>query len=575
MQAFAEMGVPVEYGLAPRFPRQPSSTWKNRYVHSLTDELTGRLRAAAGVDPELRPATKPEFGHFQSNVALRLAKDRGASPRQVAAELVESLDIDDLCLPVEIAGPGFLNLRLRPDVLARAVNEMAADKALGITPLEPQQTAIVDYSSPNVAKQMHVGHLRTTIIGDCFVRVLRAVGTTVIPQNHMGDWGRQFGMLIEQIADENLDLDTLDLPGAEGLYLRANAHLDADPEFAERARARVVALQAGDEETKNVWRRLIEISLTGFNTTYQRLGVLLTDDDIAGESSYNDLLGPIADDLEARGIAVHDQGALVVFVDGFDAPAIIRNSAGGYGYDVTDVAALKHRVDKLHADRLIYVTDARQRGHFELIFGVCRRAGYLPDDVTVQHVGYGMVTGADGRPFKTREGTAAHLDDLLDDAERVASPAIALAAIKYADLSNQLQKDYVFDADRMTKTFGDTGPYLQYAHARTAQILARAEAENLTWGGVETITEPAEVDLALALTGFSAVVTEVATQLTPHKLCIYLFDLATKYSVFYEQCPVVSSEDATRASRLALCAATKDVLARGLGLLGIEAPDRM
>jgi len=543
-------------------------------VVSLTEMLAARLTAVAGVDPELRPATKPEFGHFQSNVALRLAKERGANPRQVATELVAKLDIDDLCLPVEIAGPGFLNLRVRPDVLASAVTEMAADKALGITPL-PHETAIVDYSSPNVAKQMHVGHLRTTIIGDCFVRVLRAVGTTVIAQNHMGDWGRQFGMLIEQIGDENLDLDTLDLPGAEALYLRANAHLDADPAFAERARARVVALQAGDEPTRAVWRRLIDISLKGFNDTYRRLGVLLTNDDIAGESSYNDALAGIADDLEARGIAVHDQGALVVFVDGFDAPAIIRNSAGGYGYDVTDVAALKHRVDDLHAKRLVYVTDARQHGHFELVFGVCRRAGYLPDDVVVQHVGYGTVQGPDGRPFKTREGTAAHLDDLLDEAERVASPAIALAAIKYADLSNQLQKDYVFDAERMTKTTGDTGPYLQYAHARTAQILARAKAEKLTWGAVETITEPAEIDLALALTGFGEAVTEVATQLTPHKLCSYLFDLATKYSAFYEQCSVLGSDGATRASRLALCAATKAVLASGLYLLGIDAPDRM
>jgi len=543
-------------------------------VVSLTELLAARLTAVAGVDPELRPATKPEFGHFQSNVALRLAKERGANPRQVATELVANLDINDLCLPVEIAGPGFLNLRLRPDVLAKAVNEMMTDKALGV-PTLPPEIAIVDYSSPNVAKQMHVGHLRTTIIGDCFVRVLRAVGTTVIPQNHMGDWGRQFGMLIEQIAGENLDLDTLDLPGAEALYLRANAHLDADPAFAERARARVVALQAGDEPTRAVWHRLIDISLKGFNDTYRRLGVLLTDDDIAGESSYNHMLAGIADDLEARGIAVHDQGALVVFVDGFDAPAIIRNSAGGYGYDVTDVAALKHRVDDLHAERLIYVTDARQHGHFELVFGVCRRAGYLPDDVTVQHVGYGMVQGPDGRPFKTREGTAAHLDDLLDDAERVASPEIALAAIKYADLSNQLQKDYVFDAERMTKTFGDTGPYLQYAHARTVQILARAKADELAWDAVEAVTEPAEIDLALVLTGFGAAVAEVATQLTPHKLCLYLYDLATKYSTFYEQCPVLGSDGATRASRLALCAATKAVLADGLNLLGIEAPDRM
>jgi len=544
-------------------------------VSTLTEELSGRLRAAAGADPELRPSTRPEFGHFQSNVALRLAKATGRKPRDVASDLVAALKLDDLCLPVEIAGPGFLNLRLRPDVLAKAVDAMAADPALGVAPITPPQRVVIDYSSPNVAKQMHVGHLRTTIIGDCFTRVLRAVGDTVIPQNHMGDWGRQFGMLIEQIGDESLDLDTLDLAGAEALYLRANAHLDADEAFADRARARVVALQSGDPATLAIWRRLIAISLRGFNQTYARLGVLLTDDDIAGESSYNEMLGPIADDLEARGIAVMDDGALVVFVDGFDAPAIIRNSAGGYGYDVTDVAAVKHRVDDLRANRLIYVTDARQRTHFELIFGVCRKAGYLPDDVLAQHVGYGMVLGSDNRPFKTREGTAAHLDDLLDEAETIASPEVALAAIKYADLSNQLQKDYVFDAERMSATTGDTGPYLQYAHARVTQILARAAADGLASGDVKIISEPAEIDLALALTGFGDVVADVATALTPHKLCAYLYDLAVKLSVFYEQCPVLKSDGDTRASRLALCEATKAVLARGLGLLGIEAPDRM
>ncbi|MCL2783666.1 MAG: arginine--tRNA ligase, partial [Propionibacteriaceae bacterium] len=381
--------------------------------------LSARLADVAGADPELRPATKPEFGHFQSNIALRLAKQQACNPRQLAADLVNQLGLDDMCLPVEIAGPGFLNFRLRPDVLARAVTEIAADPALGVTPVVPAQKVVIDYSSPNVAKQMHIGHLRTTIIGDCFTRVLRAVGDTVIPQNHIGDWGRQFGMLIEQIIDENLDLTNLGLAGAEQLYLRANARLDASEEFAERARARVVALQSGDAETRAIWRGLIAISLAGFNTTYDRLGVLLTDEDIAGESSYNDALSAIADDLANRGIAVMDDGALVVFVDGFDAPAIIRNSAGGYGYDVTDIAALRHRIDDLGANRLIYVTDARQRGHFELVFAVCRRAGYLPDDVIAQHVGYGMVMGKDNRPFKTREGTAAHLDDLLDEAEQL------------------------------------------------------------------------------------------------------------------------------------------------------------
>ena len=549
--------------------------WQNGIVSSLSHQLESRLFAAAGIDPELRPATRPEFGQYQSNVALRLAKQGGGNPREVAAELVSRLELDDLCLPVEIAGPGFLNLRLRPEALARAVTELAGDATLGVARHEPGERVVIDYSSPNVAKQMHIGHLRTTIIGDCFTRVLRAVGDTVVPQNHIGDWGRQFGMLIEQIFDEGLDLDALDLAGAEALYLRANAHLTADSEFADLARARVVALQSGDPATREVWRKLIAISLNGFNQTYARLGVLLNDDDIAGESSYNNDLAVIADDLESRGIAVMDDGALVVFVDGIDAPAIIRNSAGGYGYDVTDLAAVRRRVTKLKANRLIYVTDARQRGHFELVFGVCRRAGYLPDDVSAEHVGYGMVLGADGHPFKTREGTAAYLNDLLNEAEQLTTPEVALAAIKYADLSNQLQKDYIFDATRMTATTGDTGPYLQYAHARVTQILARAAAEGVSWAGVETLVEPSEVDLALALTGFGDVVAEVAANLTPHKLCLYLYGLATKLSVFYEQCPVLKSEGVVRESRLALCAVTRAVLARGLDLLGIAAPDRM
>ena len=555
---------------------------------SLPAQLSARIQDATGVDPQLRPSTKPQFGHFQTNVALRLGKEQGRNPREVATEVLTRLDIADLCEPPEVAGPGFINLRLRSDVLARAVNDLLADDAHdGLAQVDVPTVVVIDYSSPNVAKQMHVGHLRTTIIGDCFTRVLRAVGDRVIPQNHLGDWGRQFGMLIEQIRDENLDLDTLHLAAAEELYLRANAHLEADPDFAERARARVVALQGADPETREVWRRLIAISMAGFNATYARLNVLLTDDDLAGESSYNHMLDDICDDLTTRGIAEMHEGALIVRVDGFDAPAILRNSAGGYGYDVTDVAALKHRVDDLGARRLIYVTDARQSGHFALVFGVARRAGYLPDDVVAEHVGYGMVLGPDGRPFRTRDGLAAHLDDLLDQAEELSSPEVALAAIKYADLSNQLQKDYVFDPDRMTKTTGDTGPYLQYAHARVCQILRRAQAEDddaqpgdgsrvprATWQ-VTRLDEPAEQDLALWLTRFGEAVDEVATKLTPHKLCIYLYELAGKLSVFYEQCPVLKSTGDVRASRLALCAATQAVLGRGLGLLGIPAPERM
>lgn len=542
---------------------------------SLPALLSERVEAVAGVDPELRPATKPQFGHFQSNVALRLAKTEGVPPREMAQRIVDKLEIDDLCETPDIAGPGFINFRLKTSVLAAAVNKLAADENLGISQVAEPERVVIDYSSPNVAKQMHVGHLRSTIIGDCFNRVLSATGEDVIAQNHIGDWGRQFGMLIERIIDEDLDLGSLDLAGAEELYKRANESLNSSEEFADRARARVVKLQGGDEDTRKIWERLIEISKAGFNNTYRRLNVLLDDGDLAGESTYNEFLNQVAEDLQSRGIAVEDQGALVVFVDGFDAPAIIRNSAGGYGYDVTDIAAIRYRVNELKADRIIYVTDARQANHFALAFAVARKAGYLPDSVKAEHVGFGMVLGPDGKPFKTREGTAVHLDDLLDDAEKNATPEVALAAIKYADLSSGLQKDYVFDVERMTATSGDTGPYLQYAHARCANILREAEARGFQPSEVGQLAEPAEQDLALQLSGFGNAVHVVAADLTPHKLCGYLYELADKFSKFYEKCPVLKSADEVRASRLGLVAATKQVLAAGLELLGIVAPERM
>ena len=542
---------------------------------SLPVELTARLTQAAGIDPELRPATRPQFGHYQTNLALRLAKAEGRPPREVAQRLVSQIDLADLCEPLEIAGPGFINLRIRADVLARVASQVLADPRAGIATTASPQTVVVDYSSPNVAKQMHVGHLRSTIIGDCFTRVLRATGHVVIPQNHIGDWGRQFGMLVEQILDEGMDVGGLDLAGAEALYQRANTHLNESDEFAGRSRDRVVALQAGDPETRRIWQQLIDISLTGFNATYQRMNVLLTDADLAGESIYNADLAPVAEDLETRGLAVVDAGALVVFVEGFNAPAIIRNAQGGFGYTCTDLAALRHRVGTLHATRLIYVVGTPQTHHFEQVFAVGRLAGYLPAGVSSEHVGFGQVLGTDGKKLSTREGNAVTLNSLLDAAEAEASPSVALAAIKYADLSSGLQKDYTFDADRMVATTGDTGPYLQYAHARVCQILRKAEAENYAYSEVTVLTEPAEQTLALTLSRFGEIVDLVAETLQPHRLCGYLYELAGALSAFYEQCPVLRSEGEVRTSRLALCAATRQVLAAGLDLLGIEAPDRM
>lgn len=543
---------------------------------SLQAQLSARIASHVGVDPELRPATKPQFGHYQSNVALRLAKEAGRPPRDIATELAQQLDLSDLCEPIEVAGPGFLNLRLRPDVLAKATNDLLGDPNSGIVPVDEPQRVVIDYSAPNVAKQMHVGHLRSTIIGDCLRRVISGVGHQVIAQNHIGDWGTQFGMLVEQIEFENLEVSTLDLAAADALYKRSREHFDADPTFAEAARNRVVALQRGDERTLAVWQQLIEVSKVAFNHAYGRLGVLLTDDDLAGESTYNEALPAVVADLEERGIAVIDDGALCIFVEGIDAPLIVRKRDGGYGYATTDLAAIRYRTQELNANRIIYVVGAPQATHFKQVFAAARKAGYLPEDVEATHVGFGSVLGPDGKPFKTRAGKAVTLMSLLDEAEEQAAPNVALAAIKYADLSNGLNKDYVFDPERMTRTTGDTGPYLQYAHARTCSVLREAEARELAIDThVTVLEEAAEQTLALQLSKFGEAVAEVAETLQPHKLCHYLFELAVAYSTFYQECPVLKSHGAVRDSRLALCRATQQVLARGLDLLGIDAPERM
>jgi arginyl-tRNA synthetase len=545
-------------------------------VSSLPALLSERIRAVTGVDPELRSATKPQFGHYQSNVALRLAKGEGRPPREVAASIIERLDVADLCEPPDLAGPGFINFRLKTEVLAQAVTDQLNDPDVGVAQVAEPQVVVVDYSAPNVAKQMHVGHLRSTVIGDCLNRVLTGVGHRVIAQNHLGDWGTQFGMLVEQILTDGTDVSALTLADAEAIYAKASAHFRVDAEFADRARRRVVALQAGDEETLAIWRELIRVSLAGFNAAYARLGVRLTDTDLAGESTYNDDLPNVVAELERNGTAVIDDGALCVFVEGFSAPLIVRKSDGGFGYATTDLAAIRRRVREFGANRLIYVVDARQSDHIEQVFAVARKAGFLPDDVTTQHVAFGTVLGLDGKPFKTREGTAVTLTVLLDAAEEKAAPPIALAAIKYADLSNGLNKDYVFDVDRMVQTTGNTGPYLQYAHARMAQVLGRAEAEGLGFQEkVSVLDEPAEQTLALLLTRFGEVAQEVADTLQPHKLCAYLYEVSGALSVFYEQCPVLKSDGNVRDSRLALCLAAKRVLSSGLTMLGIEALDRM
>ena len=552
-------------------------------VPVLSTRLSAALTAAfgpsvAGTDPELRVATRPEFGHFQTNLPLRLARQLKLPPATIAEQLVAALDVADLCAPPTIAGQGFVNLSVLPSRLAADVNDLLAS-GNGLAPRG--QRVVIDYSSPNVAKQMLVHHLRSTVIGDSLSRVLAYVGYDVVRQNHLGDWGTQYGMQIEELQDSGRSpesLESLDLPGLEDLYRRARKHFDTDPEFADRARARVVALQSGDPVTVDLWRRIVAVSIAEFDAVYRRLGVLLTPDDVAGESSYNAALPAVVDDLDKAGLLTESGGALCAFLPGFTGrdgsplPVIVRKADGGFGYSATDLAAVRHRVGTLRADRIVILTDHRQALHFEQIFALARIAGWLPDRVRAEHVTFGAVLGENGKPFKTREGDSLPLTVLLDDAEARAGREVGLGAVKYADLVNDRSRDYVFSLDRMVALDGNTSVYLQYAHARMAKVIARSGE---TPGRVSLLEHPAEQRLALLLGRFDDTVEQVAGTLQPHRLCTYLYDVAVAASSFYEQCPVLRSAGETRASRLALCAGTRKVLATGLDLLGITAPDRM
>ncbi|TDD46159.1 arginine--tRNA ligase [Kribbella antibiotica] len=557
-------------------------------MSALVSVLSSRLFDASGstLDPELRSATKPEFGHYQSNLALRLANQLGQPPREVAARLVAALKVDDLCEPPAIAGPGFINLTVRSDVLAAAVNARTAFAPRG-------ERVVVDYSQPNVAKQMHVGHLRSTVIGDSVCNVLQYVGYEVIRQNHVGDWGTQYGMMIEQLLEEGLDAETLDLQGLQKLYERSRRHFDSDSAFADLARLRVVALQTGDPATRANWQHMVDVSLADFEQVYARLGSALTRDDVVGESAYNDDLPVIVAELEQDGLLTESDGASCAFLpgyvgrDGLPLPVIVRKSDGGFGYSATDLAAIRHRVQDLDAQRIVYVVDHRQALHFEMIFALSRAASWLPSTTTAEHVSFGTVLGPGGKPFKTRDGGTVKLTTLLDEAVERAdkileergvadrteiAQAVGIGAVKYSDLSSDRDNDYVFDLDRMVAMSGNTGPYLQYAHARLTRLLSNAGEPS---GAVTLLDHPVEQRLALLLTGFDDTVVQVAETLQPHRLCTYLYELAAALSVFYEQCPVLKSEGETRASRINLCAATRQVLQDGLGLLGIAAPDAM
>ncbi len=570
-------------------------------------ELSTRFRAAlaaafgdelASTDPLIRPSS---FGDFQANLAMSLARTLGRPPREVAAAIVEHLEIDDLCERVEVSGPGFVNLTLRSDWIAEQANALAADERLGVAPAAAPETVVVDYSGPNVAKEMHVGHLRSTAIGDALARLLGFLGHRVIRQNHIGDWGAPFGMLIEQLVDmgavepgAELSVSDLNL-----FYQQAREQYDGDPDFAERARRRVVALQAGDPTTLALWRQLFDESMRHFRAIYQRLDVLLTDEDIDAESRYNPVLPEVVAELEAKGLTEVSQGALCVFPPGFKGrdgerlPLIVRYSHGGYGYATTDLAAVRMRVREFDATRLVYVVGSPQALHFSMVFAAGRMAGWL-DGHRAEHAQFGSVLGSDGKMLRTRSGDPIKLIDLLDEADQRAAKivedrseldplarstvahAVAMGALKYFDLSFQRERDYVFDWDRMLAFDGNTGPYLQYAVTRIRSIFRRAGIDDQqASSGRIVLDEPAERALALALLGLGEAIEAVAATMEPHRLCTYLFDLATAFTDFYEACPVLQADEPTRGSRLALCALVARTLTLGLDLLGIQVPERM
>ena len=567
--------------------------------------LTERFQRALGkafgdeyadADPVIRPS---QFADFQANAALALAKKLGEKPRDIAQRIVDHLDLDGVAGDPEISGPGFVNVRLADSWIAAELSGL--DDRLGV-PTQARQVIPVDYSAPNVAKEMHVGHLRTTVVGDALVRTLEHLGHDVVRQNHVGDWGTPFGMLIEHllaVGEDSPDAQLL-VTDPNTFYAAAREEFDGDAEFADRARTRVVALQAGDPDTLRLWDELVDLSKLYFNRIYSTLGVTLTDADLAGESTYNAELAQICDELEAAGLATMSDGALCVFLDGYTGregkpvPLIIRKSDGGYGYATTDLATIRHRVRDLHSDRILYVIGAPQALHLNMVWDTARKAGWLPDDVEVVHVQIGNVLGPDRKILRTREGSPLKLMELLEEAigrarevidetrpdldpgvRAAIAPLVGIGAVKYADLSVAHDSEYVFDLDRMVSLTGNTGPYLQYAAARIRSIFRTAAISPADATTPIVLTEPAERALALALLEFGDVVVHVGDQLEPHRLCGYLFDLAQHFSAFYEQCPVLKADAEVRASRLALCATTLAVLDQGLDLLGIGRPEQM
>ena len=570
----------------------------------LADRFAAAFGAVAGApcDPVVRPSERADA---QVNGALSLAKTLGIAPRDVATKALESLgDVSDMVESTEVAGPGFINVTFAPSFLASQLVDAMQHSQLGVREAHNPHTFVVDYSAPNVAKEMHVGHLRSTVIGDALVRALTYVGHTVVRENHIGDWGTPFGMLIEHLIDlgEENAAHELGVGDLDGFYKQARQKFEESDSFKDRARQRVVMLQGGDDDTMRLWKTLVLESTRYFNKVYSQLGVLLTDDDLMGESAYNELLLTVVERLSQASLLETSDGADVVFADGFTnrdnepLPLIIRKGDGGYNYATTDLACVIDRVERIGAQSLLYVVGAPQAQHLQMVEAVARKAGWLPEGFIMNHVSFGSVLGADRKMLKSRSGETVKLAALLDEAVERADTAIAeknpsmsahdrelvarmigIGAVKYSDLSTDRVKDYIFDWERMLSFDGNTAPYLQYAHARICSIFRRAEVNRTDVRNiVPTLDDPREKALAMRLLRFDAAVWEMVDTLSPHKLCTYVFDLATDFTAFYEHCSVLKAEtDDLRMSRLALCDATARIIEQALNLLGIDAPEQM
>ena len=575
-------------------------------IQSILSEKIKQAMIAAGADAQcealVRQSGKVQFGDYQANGIMPAAKKLGLNPREFAQSVLDKAELQDIAEKTEIAGPGFINIFLKNTWLAQNINRAVQDPKLGVHNPE-KQTVVVDYSSPNVAKEMHVGHLRSTIIGDAVVRTLEFLGNHVIRANHVGDWGTQFGMLIAYLEKmENEHASEMELSDLEAFYRAAKKHYDEDPVFAEKARNYVVKLQSGDEYCRTMWQKLVKITMQQNQHNYDRLNVTLTDKDVMGESLYNPMLPGIVEDLKKQGLAVEDDGALVVYLDEFKNKdgdpmgVIVQKKDGGFLYTTTDIAAAKYRYETLKAHRALVFSDTRQSQHMQQAWLITRKAGYVPDSFQLEHKNFGMMLGKDGKPFKTRSGDTVKLANLLDEAIERAGvlisqkstalseqekadviEAVGIGSVKYADLSKNRTTDYVFDWDNMLSFEGNTAPYMQYAYTRIRSIFNRSQ---IALSEVEqaqlSITDEKERALAIKLLQFEEAVQVVGKDGTPHVLCAYLYELAGAFSSFYEHCPILNNDDQqVKLSRLKLALLTERTLKQGLDLLGIKTVEKM